>query len=550
VNQPRHHPSDRRDVDFAPQDMPLREDVRELGALVGEMLAEQRGNAFFDQVEDIRTTAIRRRESGAPVDALASMLAGTQADAAGMLARAFATWFQVVNIAERVHRIRRRRDYQRSGAAPQPESLGDVLETLKADGVGADELLACIARLDVEPVFTAHPTEAVRRSLLEKEQAIVRALIDRFDTSRTPRERAVDHERLRMALTASWQTADASAVRPTVQDEFEHIGFYLAEPLYRVLPVFYESFAHELARVYGIRAELPRVLRFGSWVGGDMDGNPNVGADTLGDTLRAQRAIVLERYRAGCATLARLLSQTDDRIRVSDALRERLEEYRKRLPEPAARIRPRHANMPYRCLLTLMRARLQASQDDAPDGYIGADEFEADVALIAESLASHKGANAGLFAVRRLLWRIRTFGFHLARLDVRQDARVHDDVLAVLLDDADWRERDPAVRAGRLRPLAAGEAQFESSGDDEVARIRAVFATLADARGRYGKGASGPYIISMARSAADVLAVLAVARHGGLVEPAPVGARSARAPGAPQGDSTRDPARAGSSRRG
>ncbi|MGH8214417.1 MAG: phosphoenolpyruvate carboxylase [Rhodanobacteraceae bacterium] len=518
MNQPRHHPDERRDVAFAPQDVPLREDVRELGALVGEMLAEQGGDAFFERVEEIRTAAIRRRVSGAPVDALASMLAGSKAEAAGMLARAFATWFQVVNLAERVHRIRRRRDYQRSGAAPQPESLGDVLETLKARGVGADELLACIERLDVEPVFTAHPTEAVRRSLLEKEQTIVRALIDRFDTSRTPREREVDHERLRMALTVGWQTADASAVRPTVQDEFEHIGFYLAESLYRVLPVFYESFAHELGRVYGIHPRLPRLLRFGSWVGGDMDGNPNVGADTLGDTLRAQRAIVLERYRDGCRSLARLLSQTDDRIRVSDAVRERLEEYRKRLPDAAARIRPRHANMPYRCLLTLVRARLQASEDDAPDGYNGADEFEADAALIADSLASHKGANAGLFAVRRLQWRIRTFGFHLARLDVRQDARVHDDVLAVLLGDADWRERDLADRAARLRPLAAGEARFEGSDDDEVARIRAVFATLADARGRYGSGATGPYIISMARSAADVLAVLALARHGGLVE--------------------------------
>ncbi|MGH8126437.1 MAG: phosphoenolpyruvate carboxylase, partial [Rhodanobacteraceae bacterium] len=438
------------DIAFPPQDVPLRDDVRELGALVGDMLAEQGGEAFFERVEQLRVAAIGRRESGAPVDGLATLLVGTQADAAGMLARAFAAWFQMVNIAERVHRIRRRRDYQRAGAAPQPESLGAVLEALKARGVAADELLECIARLDVEPVFTAHPTEAVRRSLLEKEQAIVRALIERFDDSRTPQERAIGHERLRMALTSSWQTADASSVRPTVQDEFEHIGFYLAEPLYRVVPVFYESFARELARVYGIEDELPRLLRFGSWVGGDMDGNPSVGADTLDATLRAQRAMVLERYRDGCAWLARALSQTDDRIDVSDALRGRLDAYRRQFPEAAARIHPRHANMPYRCLLSLMRARLVASDADAADGYANADEFEADVALIADSLASHKGANAGLFAVRRLLWRIRTFGFHLARLDVRQDARVHDDVLTILLDDADWRGRDGAARAERL----------------------------------------------------------------------------------------------------
>ncbi len=518
MNLPGQHVETRRDIVFPPQDEPLRDDVRELGTLVGEMLAEQGGAAFFDRVERVRTAAIHRRESAAGIEALAAMLAGTDPAAAEMLARAFAAWFQAVNAAERVHRIRRRRDYQRAGATPQPESLGDVLEKLKARGVTADELKGWIARLDVESVFTAHPTEAVRRSLLEKDQDIVRALVDRFDDARTPRERALAHERLRMALTSSWQTADASRVRPSIQDEFEHIGFYLAEPLYRVVTVFYESFAHELARVYGITDELPRVLRFGSWVGGDMDGNPNVGADTIDETLRGQRAMVLEHYRAGCAWLARALSQTDDRVEVSDDVRARLVAYRAQLPEAAGRIRPRHANMPYRCLLTLMRARLQASEADDARGYANADEFEADVALIAASLAAHKGANAGLFAVRRLLWRIRTFGFHLARLDVRQDSRVHDDVLAVLMDDADWAARDAAARAERLRPLAAGEAAFGDRDQPEVARIRAVFATLADARHRYGSGATGPYIISMARSAADVLAVLALARYGGLVE--------------------------------
>ncbi|HET7561955.1 MAG TPA: phosphoenolpyruvate carboxylase [Rhodanobacteraceae bacterium] len=522
------YPEDRRDIAYSPHDEPLRADVRELGALVGDMLAEQDGDAFFERVEQVRTAAIQRRVSGAGVAALASLLDGAEPGPAGMLARAFATWFGVVNTAERVHRIRRHRDYQCAGATAQPESLGDVLETLKSRGVGADELLDWIARLDIEPVFTAHPTEAVRRSMLEKEQDIVRALADQFDTARTPRERLIDRERLRMALTSGWQTAEASNVRPSVQDEFDHIGFYLSDPLYRVVPVFYETFRHELQRVYGVEAELPRLLRFGSWVGGDMDGNPNVGADTIDATLRAQRALVLERYRADCASLARELSQTDDRVQVSSGVRERLALYRERLPEAAAQIRPRHANMPYRCVLTLMHARLQATEDDAPVGYAGADEFEADVALIGESLKTNKGANAGLFAVRRLLWRVRTFGFHLARLDVRQDARVHDDVLAILLGDTDWVGRDSTARAERLRPFAAGAAQFGASDDEAVARIRDVFATLADARTRYGNDATGPYIISMARSAADVLAVLALARNGGLVEAA--GARQSFLP--------------------
>ena len=504
--------------EFLPHDGPLREDVHRLGVLVGRMLAEQEGEAFYRRVEDVRTAAIRRRREGQSVDALAESLAGLDAADAEALARAFSAWFQAVNTAERVHRIRRRRDYQLAGAAPQPESLADVLVSLKARGVQAEELLDWLQRVDVEPVFTAHPTEAVRRSLLEKEQAIVQALVEGFDAARTPQERAVDHQRLLTALTASWQTAEVSAVRPSVQDEFEHVSFYLAGPLYRVLPVFYESLEHELERVYGVKPRLPRLLRFGSWVGGDMDGNPNVGADTIDETLRAQRAMVLARYQAECAHLERLLSQTDDRVQVSGALRQRLDDYRRRLPEAAAAIRPRHANMPYRCLLALMRARLAETCNDGAQGYANAAEFQADVELIAASLTAYKGEHAGLFGVRRLLRRVRTFGFHLARLDVRQDARAHDDVLAVLLDDPEWAGRSADERAARLRGLAAGRETFAVHDDPAATRLQAVFATLGRARRDYGPDATGPYIISMARTAADVLAVLALARHGGLTD--------------------------------
>src|SRR6185312_3747131 len=169
---------DNRELEFLPHDGPLREDVSRLGAMVGRMLAEQEGPAFFERVEQVRTAAIRRRREGASVDELADSLAGLDAADAETLARAFATYFQAVNTAERVHRIRRRRDYQREGGTPQPESLLDVLGQLKADGVQAEELLGWLEQLWIEPVFTAHPTEAVRRSLLEKEQAIVRSLVD------------------------------------------------------------------------------------------------------------------------------------------------------------------------------------------------------------------------------------------------------------------------------------------------------------------------------------------------------------------------------------
>ena len=507
-----------RSPEFAPHDAPLREDVRRLGTLVGNMLAEQVAPAFLDEVERVRTAAIARRHEGAPLALLAELLTGVETAHAEALARAFATYFQAVNIAERVHRIRRRRDYQREDRAPQPESLLDALGRLKEQGVGAGELLEWLARLRVEPVFTAHPTEAMRRSLLEKEQAIVRALIDNFDPSRTPQERKEDDDRIFMALSSAWQTAEASPVRPSVQDEHHHVGFYLANPIYRIVPALYESLGDALQQVYGVAVALPRVLSFATWVGGDMDGNPNVGADTIAASLSTQRAHVLEHYIDDIAGLARLLSQTEGRIGVDDGLARRLADYRQRFPEAAAQVRPRHADMPYRAFLAVVQARLQATHDDDhPEAYASPQDLLADLQLIADSLIDHRGLHAGAYAVQRLIWRVRSFGFHLARLDVRQDSRVHDDALAALFGEAEWPERDEASRAAALQPYASGERSFADSDDAGAQSLKAVFATMRDARKRYGSDAVGLYIISMARSAADVLAVLALARHGGLV---------------------------------
>lgn len=509
-----------REVEVLPQDQGLRGDVGQLGALVGEMLAEQEGDAFLEQVESLRQAAIRRRESDQSMDPLAAELAGLGADDAHRLTRAFSTYFQAVNLAERVHRLRRHRDYRRADAGPQPDSLRAVLAELKTEGMTEDAVAQWLQALDVEPVFTAHPTESVRRSLLEKEQAMAERLIAGFDPERPPVDRRRDRERLRMALTAGWQTSEASRTRPSVQDEFEHVGFHVVGPLYQVLPALYENLGDAWQRVHGRRRELPRVLRFASWVGGDMDGNPAVGADTLADTLAAQRDQILDRYIDECRHLARLLSQTRRRVTVADDVDRRFQQYTLRFATEAESIRPRHRDMPYRCLLTLMAARLEATRAGYRDGYETPDELEDDIGCVLDSLKAHHGKNAGAFAVQRFLWRVRTFGFHMMRLDVRQDARVHDDVLAVLLDDADWAERDSDARAERLRPCAAGETVLQAGDDPAVRRLHDVFAVLADSRRRYGVRATGPYIISMARSAADVLAVLALARVGGLVDDA------------------------------
>ncbi|KAB7772518.1 phosphoenolpyruvate carboxylase [Xanthomonas maliensis] len=504
---------------FATPDLPLRDDVRRLGALVGDLLAEQVSAEFFEEIEHIRTAAIARRESAAPPATLSESLSGRTPHAAEALVRAFSTYFQVVNIAERVHRIRRRRDYQRSGTdTPQPDGLYDAVRRLKAQGVSLEELAQWLPRIDVEPVFTAHPTEAVRRALLEKEQLMVASLVENLDGLRTPHERATDAARFRMALTASWQTADSSPVRPSVDDEREHVGFYLIQVLYRIVPAMYETLEHAIAETYGSTLALPRLLRFGTWVGGDMDGNPNVDAGTITATLNAQRQVVLERYRKELWELASLLSQSTTLVPVSAELQQRLEQYRALLPDAAARSRPRHGDMPYRLLNDLMRARLQATLDDAHGAYTAPSELEDDLQLILDSLQANRGLHAGWFAVRRLLWRVRSFGFHLARLDVRQESSVHARAVAAALGQREEDTQDPAQRAQALGPYAAGEQILPQVEDADSARLDAVFAALADARQRHGADALGSYIISMAHNRADVLTVLALARRGGLVD--------------------------------
>lgn len=498
-----------------PQDAPLRDDVRRLGATVGDLLAEQLGPAFLAQVEAVRQAAIARREGQDDGSRLQALVAGQPLAMAEALTRAFSTYFQAVNTAERVHRIRRRRDYQRASDRPQPDSLVEALGKLKASGVTLKELAHWIGRLDIEPVMTAHPTEAVRRALLEKEQEVVRCLVNGFDPSRTPHEQDADWARVRMALTAAWQTSETAPVKPSVQDEFEHVGFYLAGPIYAVVPAFYEALEEAIQKVYGAEIELPRVLRFASWVGGDMDGNPNVGAETIAAALRGSRDQVFDRYVDEVRALSGLLTQTLNRAEVSPELLRRSERYRSLLPEAAARIRPRHADMPYRVLLTLIAARLRATQDSASGAYATAAEFEADIALIGDSLIGNKGLHAGWFAVRRLLWRIRTFGFHLARLDLRQDSRIHAQAIAELLGDAGWPQRAAEDQAEVLRPYAGRSAAFGAKPGEAAQRCLAVFKQLGEASEAYGPEAIGLYIISMAQRPADVLAVLALARQAG-----------------------------------
>lgn len=518
MTNPASHAADSlRSIDLPDTDKALRDDVNRVGSLVGEILAEQEGDAFLDEVERIRVAAIRRRESNAGTEAMQRELSGVDVAHATSLVRAFSTYFQAVNVAERVHRIRRRREYEMADTAPQPSGLRDVVGKLRESGVSEDELRDCLSHLRIEPVFTAHPTEAVRRALLEKETEVVRALVADIDGGRTPVERRADLERMRMALTAAWQTAEFALDKPSVGDELENVGFYLTDVLYRVVPVFYEVLADALGED-PLGYDLPTVLRFGNWVGGDMDGNPNVGAETIAATLATQRRQVLALYRREVYQLGRLLSHSLSRVGCSADLLARTDVYRALLPTAAARLRARHEDMPYRQFLKLVGERLGETERGQEGGYADATSFIEDIGIVVRSLAENRGVHAGWFAARRLLRRAETFGFHLATLDLRQDSAVHDAALAALLEDFDWSTRAVDDRVQRLNAVLADPGTVRASNDEVARKTLAVFRTVAQLRPRYGEQAFGPYIVSMSRSAADALAVIALARIAACVD--------------------------------
>ncbi len=508
-------------IRFEAKDEPLRADVRRLGELVGEMLAEQGGRELFERVESVRRAAIRRRagESGADEE-LWPLLAGLPPEDSAQLARAFSAYFKVVNLAEKVHRIRRRRDYQRR-RLPQSGSLAEIALKLRDAGVGGAEMGELLARLRIEPVFTAHPSQATRRTILEKQQRIAQRLAERLDPSLTPPEERVLWARIRAEVTAAWQTAEHHHERPTVADEMEHVLFYLTDVVYPVVPMFYETLEEALIRVWGEAAPsgpMPPILRFASWVGGDMDGNPNVNAETLLATLQRHRQIIIDLYLPEVRRLARRLSQSSSRVAADAAVTDRIADYAERYPEALAAVALRHRQMPYRVLLSLIAARLEATRRGADDGYPDARSFLDDLRRIAASLEGNLGRHAGLFRVRRLLRRAECFGFHLAALDVRQDALVHRRVIARLLGEERWLDLGAPERQKKLRRVIAEGAEPVAEPDEEGRRTLEVFGALAEARRRFGDVALGPFIMSMTEGADDVLSVLLLARWGGLTE--------------------------------
>ena len=507
----------RDDIAFPAKHSALRDDVHLLGALVGDVLREQGGETLFDLVELDRKAAIRRRagDRSADVDLTVRVQNRPPAQARDLV-RAFSMWFQAVNLAERVHRIRRRREYfLKDSARPQPGGVEDALVQLKAQGLELEDVLALLDKLNIEPVFTAHPTESARRTILRKQERLADLLFDRLDPTLSPNEVRSVWGRVRTEFTTAWQTEDHPRERLTVADEREHVVFYLSEILYRMLPAFYDEIAQALEKLYGVQAEtlqLPTIIRFGSWVGGDMDGNPDVHGKSIRETLHRQQQVVINAYFNECQQLAQKLSQSSSRVAIAPEMQQRIDQYQTLLPSARAATPARHDRMPYRVFLGQIAERLRLTYDGRANAYEGPKLLQRDLNLVAISLRANRGWNAGLFPLQRLMRRVDTFGFHLAALDVRQHTEVHHRVIAQGLDDPHWLTRTPEERHAVLVDAIERDMGPRAELDPLGKRTLGVFDSMLQCRHRYGVDAIGHYVVSGATGADDILAPLLLAR--------------------------------------
>jgi len=454
--------------------------------------------------------------------AFGEAIAALPADGLEDLARAYALQCHLMNIAEERERLRALR-----GRGEQPsDGLVAAVDLLIEGGATADELRALFDRALVMPVLTAHPTEARRRSTLDHLTQIAQLLGELDDTGRSRAAAALDAE-----VLGFHATEDARARRPTPLDEVENALDVFRRSLLGVTPRIYRTIEDRLAARFGGAWRLPTFLRWGSWVGGDRDGNPNVTAAVTRATFSRQRATVLARYLDDVVVLGRSLSLSARRLHraagddIGDPLGEleaSLVDDRERLPEVAARARPRTVHEPWREKLWYVQARLRATLEHRDDGYVAAADYRAELAVLDRSLRAAGFAAVADQDLRDALRRVDVFGFHLASLDVRQHSGVHDRVVAELLARGgrpDYLALDEPQRRAALSDVLAQPLTPERDRAALSADAQEVLATLeviGRARRELGPAACERYVISFTREASDLLEVAFLARAAGL----------------------------------
>ena len=494
------------------RDAPLRRDVRSLGALLGRVLMEQAGLALFETVEKLRRLLIEHREkTNANSDGDAVLLNEAKSAVASLdvatayrVSKAFAAYFELTNLAETNHRKRRRRAAELH--ADEPSLAGSFRGTLlrmKQAGVTVEQALAALSKIDVQPVFTAHPTEITRRAVLLKRRRIAGEL-EKLDQLPLSDAQAQDCEDVILGeVTGLWQTDEVRLQRLTVIDEIRTGLSYYVMTLFDAVPRIYAGIAADFREVYGSQLDivsLPICLHFGSWIGGDRDGNPFVMPDCTREALELARAMVLSHHMQDLSLLVRRLTVSIHQVAVSKELQTRLHDYETRIAEPAEELSRTPQSEAYRRLLLMMRTRLAYARDqrDHPGAYASDKEFQEDLNVIRRSLCQGEGARLVTALLAPLICKVRTFGFRLHTLDVRQHARVHRQALSEI------------ARVGESKLGTLPEISAQSRELLETVRM------VAALKNRYEPEAIMRYIVSGAESEQDIFAVLRLASLSGL----------------------------------
>jgi phosphoenolpyruvate carboxylase len=516
------------------KDLPLRDDIRLLGRILGDTVREQQGEAIFGIVEHVRQTSIRfrRTEDDAARCELESTLNGLSHGQAIHIIRAYGFFSHLANIAEDQHHIRRTRAHALVTAAPRQGSMAHALARAREAGVSSGRLEEFFATAKIVPVLTAHPTEVRRTSVIDREMEIARLLVERDRTMLTPEEQACSDEALRRAVLTLWQTNLLRGNRRAVLDEVANgISFYDYTFL-RELPRFYGAVEDLLSADHpsGAWQQLPSFLSMGSWIGGDRDGNPFVTADVLRQTLRLQSNRALKHYLEELHQLgaelsldARLVGVSSDLARLAQASPDRSSQRQHEL---------------YRRAISGIYARLAATAwrldrlppphhavGEAPP-YADAGALRADLDVLHRSLADHGSPTLSRGRLRSLRRAVDVFGFHLASVDLRQNSEVHERTVGELIDTAcpgeGYAALDEKQRAALLvrelttvRPLTSPFVAYSAETASELAILRAA----AEAQARYGKAAVPNYVISKADSPSDVLEVALLLKEAGLLRP-------------------------------
>ncbi|GEO24247.1 phosphoenolpyruvate carboxylase [Alicyclobacillus acidoterrestris] len=496
-------------------DAPLHRDIRILGDLLGEVIVEQCGQSVFDHVENIRQAAKAFR--GHPCAETRSALQQAVENVPGALRsdtiHAFSVYFQLVNLAEQNHRLRRRRAYEKSDQ-PQRWTFQETVAALSAQEVSSSQVENLLHEVGIELILTAHPTEALRRTVLDKHTKISAALEEMDDPRKTPRELGRLREQIRTQIIALWQTRSVRKQRISVIDEVRNGLYFLDQILFDVLPEVHEKLERAVEENYRLeRVHLPALIRFGSWMGGDRDGNPNVTHDVTEETLKLHFDLALSKYQEKLHELAHDLSSSVERVGADAALLESLDE---------------PSDEPYRAKITQMQRRLANTKRHVHgevtkhERYHDVSEFLRDIELMDKSLRAHRGERLADTFLRPLQLQVNLFGFHMVTLDIRQHSGVHEHAVGELLEVAglsDYASLSEVDRVkvltdclGSPRPIRNPYHGYTPQTEEALA----VFDCIRKGHIQFGRACVQDYLISMTQGASDLLEVLLLAKECGL----------------------------------